>query len=54
MADSSPSLRRWPDEQVAAITDGRSSGNAKTDALLEVVREAAGTEFDLAFAVAAG
>lgn len=32
----------WTDEQVAAITDGRSSGNAKTDALLEVVREAAG------------
>jgi alkylhydroperoxidase/carboxymuconolactone decarboxylase family protein YurZ len=32
----------WTNEQVTAITDGRSSGNARTDALLEVVREAAG------------
>jgi len=32
----------WTDEQVNAITDGRSSGDARADALLEVVREAAG------------
>jgi hypothetical protein len=32
----------WTGEQVTAITDGRSSGDAKIDALLEVVREAAG------------
>jgi hypothetical protein len=32
----------WTDEQVTAITEGGSSGNAKIDALLEVVREAAG------------
>jgi hypothetical protein len=32
----------WTDEQVTAITDGRSSGDAKVDALLEIVREAAG------------
>lgn len=31
----------WTDEQVTAIIDGRSSGDAKIDALLEVVREAA-------------
>jgi hypothetical protein len=32
----------WTDEQVTAIVDGRSSGDTKVDALLEVVREAAG------------
>jgi hypothetical protein len=32
----------WTDEQVIAITDGRSSGDAKVDALLEVVRETSG------------
>jgi len=31
----------WTNEQVTAITDGRSTGDAKTDMLLEVVREAA-------------
>jgi len=31
----------WTAEQVIVITDGRSSGDAKVDALLEVVREAA-------------
>ncbi len=49
----------WTDEQVTAITDGRSSGDAKIDALLEVVREAAsgdGTVSDITWnaATAAG
>jgi hypothetical protein len=49
----------WTGEQVTAITDGRSSGDAKIDALLEVVREAAsgdGTVSDITWnaATAAG
>jgi len=45
----------WTAEQVTAITDGRSSGDAKVDALLEVVREAAGADgsvSDVAWAAA--
>lgn len=47
----------WTDEQVTAIADGRSSGDAKVDALLEVVREAAtgdGTVSDTTWKAAAG
>jgi hypothetical protein len=49
----------WTDEQLTAITDRRSSGDAMTDALLEVVREAAagdGTVSDITWnaATAAG
>lgn len=46
----------WTDQQVTAITDGRSSGDAKIDALLEVVREAAdgdGTVSDITWNAAA-
>jgi hypothetical protein len=45
----------WTAEQVIAITDGRSSGDRKVDALLEVVREAVcadGTVSDTAWAAA--
>jgi hypothetical protein len=45
----------WAAEQVTAITDGRSSGDAKVDAVLEVVREAAcadGTVSDVTWAAA--
>jgi len=45
----------WSDEQVTAITDGRSSGDTKIDALIEVVREAAagdGTVTDVTWTAA--
>ncbi|HMC67549.1 MAG TPA: hypothetical protein VKJ07_00210, partial [Mycobacteriales bacterium] len=45
----------WSAEQVTAITDGRSSGDTKIDALIEVVREAAagdGTVSDVTWTAA--
>jgi hypothetical protein len=45
----------WTAEQVTAITDGRSCGDASIDALLEIVREAAGgdgTVSDVAWSAA--